>query len=438
MMGTQGLHGDFRVEHPLVHVDVEDVRAAAHLVERHLEASCEVSLLDQVREAPRAGDVGALPDHDEVRLGADGEELEATEAAVAGLGRRRLPRRQGLDGPCDGRDVLGRGPAAPAHQVHPAGLGELPQQTGGDLRGLVVLAEGVGEAGVRVADGEHVGDARELLHVGAEVPGAARAVHADGERAGVGDRAPERLHGLPREHPPREIRDRHRHDERKLDSGGLEDLLGGDERSLRVQGVEDRLDEQEVDVALDQRPHLLHVGVAHLVEGDGAVAGIVDVGREGQGLLQRPDRPRDEAGLVGRPLGGRVRRLPGDARRGEVDLAREVLEPVVLLADPGRRERVGLDEVCAGLEEATVGLLDHLGLGEHEHVVVALQVVAVVAEALAPVVGLLEPRALHHRAHGAVDHQDALGQEQLEALSRGGLGHDCVSSRRRLGFISIS
>ena len=89
----EGRHRLLGIEHALVHVDVEQVGARAHLVERHLGGLPEVALLDQVREAARAGDVGALADHREVRVGADREGLEAAEAGDAA--RRRGGTRGG-------------------------------------------------------------------------------------------------------------------------------------------------------------------------------------------------------------------------------------------------------------------------------------------------------------------------------------------------------
>ena len=59
--------------------------------------------------------------------------------------------------------------------------------------------------------------------------------------------------------------------------------------------------------------------------------------------------------------------------------------------------------------------LDHVGAGQHEDVVVALEVAAVITETLAAEVGLLEPVALDHGAHRAVEDEDALGEEPFEA-----------------------
>ena len=65
------------IEHALVHVDVEDVGAAADLIERDLDGLAVVGGANQPCEPGRTGDVGALADHLEVAVGADRERLEA-------------------------------------------------------------------------------------------------------------------------------------------------------------------------------------------------------------------------------------------------------------------------------------------------------------------------------------------------------------------------
>ena len=83
------------VEQVGVHVDVEHVRAAAHLLERDLERLLVLAALDEAAEARRARDVRALADHHEVRVGRDRERLEAAEArhrlAAAGTARGGTP-----------------------------------------------------------------------------------------------------------------------------------------------------------------------------------------------------------------------------------------------------------------------------------------------------------------------------------------------------------
>ncbi len=54
-------------EQPLVHVDVEDLRAVLHLGARHRERGLIVARLDQLAKLRRPRDVGPLADIDERR-----------------------------------------------------------------------------------------------------------------------------------------------------------------------------------------------------------------------------------------------------------------------------------------------------------------------------------------------------------------------------------
>jgi hypothetical protein len=73
--------------------------------------------------------------------------------------------------------VVLRGSTAAAQDVAEAALGELPEVLRRGLGALVVAAEGVRQAGVRVARRVHGRDAREDLEVGTHLGGAERAVH---------------------------------------------------------------------------------------------------------------------------------------------------------------------------------------------------------------------------------------------------------------------
>ena len=57
---------------------------------------------------------------------------------------------------------------------------------------------------------------------------------------------------------------------------------------------------------------------------------------------------------------------------------------------------------------------DDVGAGQYEQVVVALEILAVCGEALAPEVGFREGVLLDHGAHGTVEDEDAFGQELAE------------------------
>ena len=82
-------HGGLAVEHPLVHVDVDDLGAVVDLLARDLQCGVEVVVADQPRETCRAGDVGPLTDIHEQRVIIDGQGFEAAQ------GQRVADRRQG-------------------------------------------------------------------------------------------------------------------------------------------------------------------------------------------------------------------------------------------------------------------------------------------------------------------------------------------------------
>ena len=84
-------HRLLRIEHRLVHVDVDHLRAVLHLLARDRERAGVVAGEDQAREGLRAGDVGALADVHEERLLVDVERLEARRGA-ARRGRCGRPR----------------------------------------------------------------------------------------------------------------------------------------------------------------------------------------------------------------------------------------------------------------------------------------------------------------------------------------------------------
>jgi len=88
----EAYHGGFRVQHALVHVDIDHLRTVGHLLARHLQRRAVVARLDELAELSRAGDVGAFADVDEQAVLVDVERFEARQAALRGQ-RRQAPRR---------------------------------------------------------------------------------------------------------------------------------------------------------------------------------------------------------------------------------------------------------------------------------------------------------------------------------------------------------
>ena len=331
----------------------------------------------QVRdlESPPQWSVPARRTH--VRLACSSDETRRFHSAQPQRRRQRVPlaRLQALDRLGDGLDVRRRRAAAAADDVQPAVLGPALDQLGRHLGRLVIGAELVGQAGVGI-DADQAVDLRvERIDVGMQLGGAEAAVQAHGERLGVAHRMPERLDGLARQVAAGEVGQGHRDHHRDDLAARLARLVGGEDGGLGVQGVEHRLDQDEVDAAVEQAVDLLAIDALHLVEGDGAIAGIVDVGRDRQGLVGRAERAGDEARLARvlrrRGIGAGAR----DLRGGEVDLARLVLDAVVGLADRVGVEGVGRQQVGAGLDVGVADLAHDLGPRQVQQIVVALLVV---------------------------------------------------------------
>ncbi len=182
-------HRLLRIEQALVHVDVDHLRAVLDLVARHRQRGGVVAGGDQLAEACRAGDVGALADIDEGNVGGELERRQPRELQPR-FDRRHRARLVRRHRGGDGGDVVRRGAAAAADHVDQAGLRELADQPRHVVGGLVVLAELVGQAGVRIGADQRVGDAADVGDMGAQVFGAERAIEADGERACVLHRVP--------------------------------------------------------------------------------------------------------------------------------------------------------------------------------------------------------------------------------------------------------
>ena len=325
-------------------------------------------------------------------------------------------------------------PQQPPTTLTRPSAGELPELRRHELRALVVAAELVRQPGVRVGAGEGVGDAGDLGQVRAHLLGAERAVEADGEGAGVADRVPEGGGGLAGEGAPRAVGDRARDHQRQAHALLGEDLLGGEDRGLGVQGVEDRLDEEEVGAAVDEAADLLGVGGAEVVEADGAEAGVVDVGRHRGGAVGGAEGAGDEAAAAVLGLGA-VGGAADEARALAVELVDHRAHAVVGLGDGGGGEGVGLEDVRTGHGVGEVDRLDRLGLGEDEEVVVALLVMVADPEAVAAEVVLVEAEALDLGAHGAVEHEDPLAGGGGQGLERrGAMG--CVTVCATVGLTS--
>ena len=269
--------------------------------------------------------------------------------------------------------------------------------------------------------------------MGAHFLGAERAVEPDRERRGVRDRIPERLRRLAGQQAAGTVGDGAGNHHRHVGAARGKLLGDGVERGLGVERVENGLDQQRVDAAVEQPAHLLGIGGAQLVEGDGAEAGIGDVRRDRGGAVGRADGAGDEAlaaVLVLRDGGGLARQ----PRAFRVQFIGDLRHAVVGLRDAGRGKRVGRDDVGAGAEIIEVDGAHRVRPAQIEQIVVAADVAVPGVEARAAKAFLVETERLDHRAHGAVEHQNALGREPPQRGFGLGTGHRLTHRFTRAPF----
>ena len=205
-------------------------------------------------------------------------------------------------------------------------------------------------------------------------------------------------------------------DHGQLDARLVQTLAHRVQRRLGIQGVEHRLDQQQVDAALDQGPRRLRVARHQGVETDVPEPRVVHVGRERSGSAGRSQRTGDEAlpPRARRHLVGHAARQPC---RGPVQLGDQRLHVVVRLRDGIRVEGVRGDDIGTRQQILAMNVCDDLWLRQDQEVVVAAQIAAPVSEARTAELRLGQTVPLDHRAHRTVEEDQALWQ-QLEQLSR--------------------
>ncbi len=248
---------------------------------------------------------------------------------------------------------------------------------------------------------------------------------------------PERLDGLCGNHRFAATTDRGGDGNRQENLVLLEDLLNRHQRRLGVQRVEDCFHEEEIRAAFYQGADLIQVCLFHLIKSHHAKARVVRVGRVRERHRQRSDGAGHEAlpaVLVRNP----IRPLATLARRGFVDLPRQIVEELVLddllvelgilapavlarvvheelaLADAGGGKSVGLNDVRTGFEEAPVDVADHRRLCDGEKVAVVEQVLPGVLEPVPADIGLFHPVGADGRAHRAIENGNSLPEEFLK------------------------
>ena len=286
------------------------------------------------------------------------------------VSRRRTSRRHTPNAPRDLANVSRRRSAASADHVDHAAPREVLDHIAHGLGRFVVFAEFIGQAGVRMDADEGRGNSGKFLDVGAQRGSAQGAVESGEKRLGMGDRVPEGGAGLAREGAAAGVGDGAGHHEWQARAALFEGTPDAKQGCLRVQGVEDGLDHQQVDAAAYQGGGGFNVRFFQVTETDVAKPGILDIGGDAGGAVGGAEHTGNESWPLRRGVG--IRGASRDLRGCQVHIVDGVLKAIVGLGDARCGKRVGLDDIRARVEIGVVGVLDHVRPGERQHVAVAL------------------------------------------------------------------
>ena len=303
------------------------------------------------------------------------------------------PGRDIFQGGCQCRDMVGRRAAATAHDVHAAGLGSLPDGIGHLPGKFLVLAHGVGQAGVGVADYGEVADMGEVFNQRHQTFCTQRTVEAEGQEGIMPDGGQEGFDRLAGQGPSGTVAGRNGDDSREAGTYLRERV----QRCFRIEGIETGLDEDQIGAAFDESGYLFAVHLRHLVESQRLSGFFGQVCAQ----CQRFRRRSDAAGYpdLSPALQGLFCLPPGDAGPFTGEGRRLVFQSVLFLGDAVAAEGVGLDDVGAGLDVGAVDRGDQFRLGAVERIEIAAF-----------------PVALQHRTHRPVEQQDPFPHRQPDLI----------------------
>ena len=234
----------------------------------------------------------------------------------------------------------------------------------------------------------------------AHVARAGRAVQADDVDAERLERRERSVDVGAEEHRPARGQQRDGDLDRHGSPGRRHRAACAEDRGLGLEDVLDRLDDEQVHAAGQQRARLLGEDVGQRCGRDRAERGVVGGGEQ----PGRAHAARDEAVLAGG--------VAGEACCGDVDLVRAVVQSPLGELEAAGLERVGLEDLRAGGDHRRVDVADHVRAPQVQHLVGASGQGVVVLEG--------EIERLERGAHAAVEDHDAVAGGLEEVASHGG------------------
>ena len=194
-------HRILRVEHALIHVDVDDLRAIVHLVASNLDRGSIVVGLNQTPKSCRSRYIAALTHIDEQVIRSNIQRFEPGNPATHRR-RGRHSRRQPFDYLLERANMLRPRSATATNQVDQPALCKLLDGLCHVLWRFVILAEFIRQSRIRVRTDPCVRNASEFRDVRPQVICAQCAIKTNHEGVCMADGIPECLARLARQCTP--------------------------------------------------------------------------------------------------------------------------------------------------------------------------------------------------------------------------------------------
>ena len=120
------------------------------------------------------------------------------------------------------------------------------------------------------------------------------------------------------------------------------------------------------------------------------------------------------SGMVGQKL---VRHFSGQTRRRQIHLPHRPLETIIGLGDGRGVERIRFNDPSPRLQILPVNPANHIRTGDHQNVVVSLQIFPMGGETFPAEIFLRQLMALNHGSHRPVHQHDPLRQGFFQLAS---------------------
>ena len=314
-------------------------------------------------------------------------------------------RVNGAHGRAHGANVVGRGAAAAAHELH-SRLDGLAGKAGHVLRRAevdIATLDGARHAGVGHGGQRQRGGRAHGFNGGEHRGRSGGAVDPDGVRAPLGEQRGGQRGGCAVQAVALLV---HRHHHQHGQKGS--DLAGGVERFAGLVQRGHGLDDQQVNAFHGQGADLLGKGGASLVQ-----AGLAQRLQAHPQRTNRAGHKRGSGLLVFEVFDG----LPGQLYPGDVDFGDFIRQPMAGQPEAVGAKGVGLDDLRAGLQVFFVNRQDQARVGEVQLVVAAVDE---------------DAAGVERSAHGAVNEHGAVGEDvgklrhSIVMLSHAGLARQSI------------